>query len=163
MSDPLERLSRDLGGPKIYVKRDDCTGLAFGGNKTRKLEFLMADALAHSGRSTEAISLLENAMMLNPFYPDQYLWHLGGCYFNLKEYERAIEEIKKMNNPAEGRRILAACYGHLGKVEEARLHAAKVMEAHPEFTLENWGAVQPDRNPDDVEHFIEGLRRAGLN
>ena len=45
--EPLERLSRELGGPTIYVKRDDCTGLAVGGNKTRKLEFLLADALAH--------------------------------------------------------------------------------------------------------------------
>src|SRR6185369_9929358 len=46
---PLEfmpRLTALLGGPKLYVKRDDCTGLAGGGNKTRKLEFLMADALA---------------------------------------------------------------------------------------------------------------------
>ncbi|MBL6929888.1 MAG: D-cysteine desulfhydrase [Rhodospirillales bacterium] len=43
--EPLESLSRHLGGPDIYVKRDDCTGLAGGGNKTRKLEFLMADAL----------------------------------------------------------------------------------------------------------------------
>ena len=46
---PLEfmpRLSALLGGPKIYIKRDDCTGLATGGNKTRKLEFLMADAIA---------------------------------------------------------------------------------------------------------------------
>jgi L-cysteate sulfo-lyase len=43
--EPLETLSRHLGGPDIYVKRDDCTGLAGGGNKTRKLEFLMADAL----------------------------------------------------------------------------------------------------------------------
>ena len=38
-------LSKALGGPRIMVKRDDLTGLAFGGNKTRKLEFLMADAL----------------------------------------------------------------------------------------------------------------------
>ena len=41
----LPRLSRHLGGPEIFVKRDDCTGLATGGNKTRKLEFSMADAL----------------------------------------------------------------------------------------------------------------------
>ena len=41
----LPRLSRHLGGPEIYVKRDDCTGLASGGNKTRKLEFSMAEAL----------------------------------------------------------------------------------------------------------------------
>jgi D-cysteine desulfhydrase len=42
----LERLTRLLGGPEIYVKRDDLLGLAAGGNKTRKLEFLVADALA---------------------------------------------------------------------------------------------------------------------
>ena len=42
----LERLSAELGGPEIWIKRDDCTGLASGGNKTRKLEFLVADALA---------------------------------------------------------------------------------------------------------------------
>jgi L-cysteate sulfo-lyase len=41
----LPRLSKHLGGPRIFVKRDDCTGLGTGGNKTRKLEFLMADAL----------------------------------------------------------------------------------------------------------------------
>ncbi len=43
----LERLTKHLGGPDIYIKRDDQTGLATGGNKTRKLEFLVADALAH--------------------------------------------------------------------------------------------------------------------
>src|SRR3982751_3794273 len=44
--EPMPRLSAALGGPTLYIKRDDCTGLATGGNKTRKLEFLMADALA---------------------------------------------------------------------------------------------------------------------
>jgi D-cysteine desulfhydrase len=42
----LERLTRLLGGPEIFIKRDDLSGLAAGGNKTRKLEFLVADALA---------------------------------------------------------------------------------------------------------------------
>ena len=41
----LPRLSKHLGGPGIFVKRDDCTGLGTGGNKTRKLEFLVADAI----------------------------------------------------------------------------------------------------------------------
>lgn len=41
----LPRLSEALGGPTFYIKRDDCTGLATGGNKTRKLEFLVGDAL----------------------------------------------------------------------------------------------------------------------
>ena len=43
---PLANLSRHLGGPDIWIKRDDLTGLAFGGNRTRKLEFLIGEALA---------------------------------------------------------------------------------------------------------------------
>ena len=42
--EPLKRLSEALGGPEIWIKRDDCTGLSTGCNKTRKLEFLMAEA-----------------------------------------------------------------------------------------------------------------------
>ncbi len=41
----LPNLTKTLGGPNVYIKRDDCTGLGTGGNKTRKLEFLIADAL----------------------------------------------------------------------------------------------------------------------
>ena len=44
--EPMENLTRHLGGPRLWVKRDDCTGLSTGGNKTRKLEYLMADAKA---------------------------------------------------------------------------------------------------------------------
>jgi D-cysteine desulfhydrase len=47
----LKRLSEILGGPRILVKRDDQTGLAFGGNKTRKLEFLVAEALEQGART----------------------------------------------------------------------------------------------------------------
>jgi len=43
--EPLKRISENLGGPNIWIKRDDCTGLSSGGNKTRKLEFLMAEAV----------------------------------------------------------------------------------------------------------------------
>lgn len=43
--EPMKSLSKHLGGPNLWIKRDDCTGLAGGGNKTRKLEFLMGDAI----------------------------------------------------------------------------------------------------------------------
>src|ERR687895_1350553 len=44
---PLDRLTKHLGGARLWAKRDDCnSGLAYGGNKTRKLEYLVADALA---------------------------------------------------------------------------------------------------------------------
>jgi L-cysteate sulfo-lyase len=48
---PIEQMTRlgaELGGPNLFIKRDDCTGLATGGNKTRKLEFLVGEALAQN-------------------------------------------------------------------------------------------------------------------
>jgi 1-aminocyclopropane-1-carboxylate deaminase/D-cysteine desulfhydrase-like pyridoxal-dependent ACC family enzyme len=44
---PMKRLSALLGGPRLLVKRDDLTGLAFGGNKVRQMEYFIGDALAH--------------------------------------------------------------------------------------------------------------------
>lgn len=44
--EPMANLTSLLGGPRLWIKRDDCTGLASGGNKTRKLEYLMAEAVA---------------------------------------------------------------------------------------------------------------------
>lgn len=43
--EPMQRLQEHLSGPNLFIKRDDCTGLATGGNKTRKLEFLIGEAL----------------------------------------------------------------------------------------------------------------------
>ena len=44
--EPMDRLSKHLGGPRLWIKRDDCTGLSTGGNKVRKLEFVLAEAIA---------------------------------------------------------------------------------------------------------------------
>ncbi len=49
--EPLDRLSQHLGGPKIWVKREDCTGLGFGGNKLRKLDYVLARALTEGADS----------------------------------------------------------------------------------------------------------------
>jgi L-cysteate sulfo-lyase len=56
----LPRLSEHLGGPQIYVKRDDCTGLASGGNKTRKLEFSMAAALEQGADTIVTVGALQS-------------------------------------------------------------------------------------------------------
>jgi adenylate cyclase len=83
-------------------------------------------------------------------------------YFNLQRYEEAIHTIHGMQNPTEGRRLLAASYGQLGRIGEARAEAAKVLQAHPDFSIERWAAVQPDKDAADVAHFVEGLRKAGF-
>ena len=56
----LPRLSKHLGGPEIYVKRDDCTGLATGGNKTRKLEFAMGEALAEGADTIVTVGAVQS-------------------------------------------------------------------------------------------------------
>ena len=56
----LPRLSAELGGPQIYVKRDDCTGLATGGNKTRKLEYSMAAALEEGADTIVTVGAVQS-------------------------------------------------------------------------------------------------------
>lgn len=167
--DPLDaRGFGELGFVNLYRKEHESslasfeTALRLNPNDTDIMSN-MGDALAHCGRSEEAIPILQKALVLNPFYPDQYLWYLGGAYFNLKNYDEAIRTLKKMNSPVEGRRLLAASYAHLGRNKDAKAQAAKVMEAYPNFSLKHWEAVQPDIYPEDTEHFVKGLRLAGLH
>ena len=58
--EPLEKLSAHLGGPDLWIKRDDLTGLTGGGNKTRKLEFLVADALAQGADTLITVGAVQS-------------------------------------------------------------------------------------------------------
>jgi 1-aminocyclopropane-1-carboxylate deaminase len=57
---PLPRLSQGLGGPEVWIKRDDLTGLAGGGNKTRKLEFVVADALERGADTLVTVGAVQS-------------------------------------------------------------------------------------------------------
>ena len=56
----LKNISKFLGGPNIFIKRDDCTGLATGGNKTRKLEFLMPDAIKNKAELVITVGAVQS-------------------------------------------------------------------------------------------------------
>ena len=56
----LKNISEHLGGPNIFIKRDDCTGLATGGNKTRKLEFLIPDAIKNKAELIVTIGAVQS-------------------------------------------------------------------------------------------------------
>ena len=65
----LKNISEVLNGPQIFIKRDDCTGLATGGNKTRKLEFILPDAI-------KVIPILSSLLALfNQIMPGKLLLH----------------------------------------------------------------------------------------
>ena len=61
--EPLERLSAELGGPEIWVKRDDCTGLAMGGNKARQLEYYFGAAVSEGADTVLITSATQSNFM----------------------------------------------------------------------------------------------------
>lgn len=157
----------ELGYVHLYRKEHDAAlqsykrALALNPNDA-DMHSDYADALAHYGDNEMAITHLQQAMRLNPYFPDQYLWHLGGAYFNLHRYQDAIGAVNKMNNPTEGQRLLAASYAQLGQTDIARQIADKHRAAHPNFSLARWETVQPDKLEEDTQHFVEGLKKAGF-
>ena len=56
----LRNITKYLGGPNIFIKRDDCTGLATGGNKTRKLEFLIPDAIKNKAELIVTVGAIQS-------------------------------------------------------------------------------------------------------
>lgn len=121
-----------------------------------------ADALVYTGDADKSIELLEKAMRLNPYYPDWYLWYLADAYITLERYADVVSTVRKMRNPDEGRRMLAASYAFLGMMKEANAEAEAVLRSHPNFTIERWRHRPPYRDPAVLERFVEGLRKAGL-
>ncbi len=68
-----------------------------------------------------------------------------------------------MNNPITGNRILTASYTQFGEIEKARQSAQKILSAHPDFSLDEWTKMMPDKHMEDTMHFIEGLSKTGLH
>jgi adenylate cyclase len=122
----------------------------------------MGDSLTYCGDPNRAVQLLTRAMRLNPYYPDWYLWYLGEAYFHIGDYEATIETLKRMRDQSEAHRLLASSYAQLNQMTEARHHAREVLRAHPNFSIAHWRTVPPDKDPTQLERFIDGLRKAGL-
>ena len=122
----------------------------------------MGDALGYCRLTDRALELLKKAIRLNPYHPDWYLWHLGDVYYFRGEYEKVVETLFAMRDKSEAHRLLASSYAHLGQLDEAREHARLVMEKHPNFSIEKWRTVPPNKFPEDNEIFVEGLKKAGL-
>ena len=58
--------------------------------------------------------------------------------------------------------LLAACYGHLGRAEEAQAEWQEALRANPDYSIEERRRILPYKNPADFECVVEGLRKAGL-
>ena len=120
----------------------------------------------YTGRSEEAIDWINRGMRLDPHYHNINLYFLARAHFQLGRYETAIELLKRrlIRKPDSdiSRVLLAACHGHLGRVEEAKAEWAQALQVNPEYSLAHRRQVLPYKDPADFEKMVDGLRKAGL-
>jgi adenylate cyclase len=123
-------------------------------------------ALMYAGKPAEALEAMAIAMRLDPHYPGIVLHFLAQANFSLGNYEAAVEQLRKRIARTPGtdssRMLLAACYGHLGRLEEARAMWAELMQVNPNFSLAQRERVLPYRDPRDFQRIADGLAKAGL-
>jgi TolB-like protein/DNA-binding winged helix-turn-helix (wHTH) protein len=121
-----------------------------------------AAILAWHGRYEEGFARMRDAMRLNPYHPEWYWITLGNSFYSAHRYEDALEAYKHRTDPGYWFTArIAACYGQLGRMEEARAAAAQVIRLKPDFTIsKERGAWWSDGR--DLENIRDGLRKAGL-
>ena len=122
--------------------------------------------LHHVGRSEEAIKCHERATALNPISPATWLHFRAQALHHLGRYPEAVGLLKRriVRDPETdaSRVLLAACYGEMGMIDEARETWQEALRINPDYSLEQRRKVLPYKNPDDFERVVEGLRKAGL-
>ena len=123
-------------------------------------------ALMYAGRPAEALEAIAVAMRLDPHHSGIVLHFLAQANFSLGNYEAAVEQLRRRIARTPGtdssRMLLAACYGHLGRHEEARAMWAELMQVNPDFSLAQRERVLPYKDPRDFQRIAEGLAKAGL-
>lgn len=127
---------------------------------------LLATLLYYTGRPREGLEKIKKAMQLNPHHPYNYPFHLGQAYFILGRYQEAIEALEQglgTNPSSERMRVwLAAAYAQAGREEDAKWEAEQVLALNPDFSLQRIRQAFPFKDPADIEHFLDGLRTAGI-
>jgi adenylate cyclase len=122
------------------------------------------------GDANALISLIKQAMRLDPYYPPWYVYMLGVGYRmqgkyddSAKAFAKRIEIAEKANKPSYGLYLaLATTYSMQGRLEEAKGFVAKAIELNPKITAESYGKSFMYKNFVYVEEILDALRKAGL-
>ena len=119
-----------------------------------------------AGRSAEALSFFDRAMALDPHFNSIVLYFRAQALYQLGQYEEAVSLLKRriLRSPDTdaSRVLLAACYGQMGRIDEAREAWREALVISPTYSLEQRRNVLPYKNPADFDRIVEGLRKAGL-
>jgi adenylate cyclase len=126
----------------------------------------LAEVLCFSGESAEAVSLVEQAMRLNPHYTPNYLWALGQAHRLLGNYADAIRNFQRVVNRNPDHLVthlmLAACFVETEQFDAAKIEAQEVLRINPGFSVEVSHQRSPYKHQVETDRQTESLRRAGL-
>ena len=124
-------------------------------------------ALLRAGEPARATQVIAEHMRYDPFYVPWAPGQLGLARYLLKEYSEALPPLREYTSRAANMRNghvwLAANLAQLGQLNEAHAEAAEVLRIDPKYTIDGTQRrLALFKRPEDVEHFLDGLRKAGL-
>ncbi|MBV1932173.1 MAG: hypothetical protein KUG71_10715 [Porticoccaceae bacterium] len=115
------------------------------------------------GDAEAGIEMQQQALLVDPYSPDDRLTHLGFAQFSARRYQDAVATFKKISSlGAKHHAYLAACYAQLNDAVSAEQQAAEVLRMEPGFSAEEFVAQLQYKNDADAQHHLEALRLAGL-
>ena len=127
---------------------------------------LLAHASYYAGAFDDGLAALDRVVEIDPLFPSVVLHHFGQCYFGLRRYDEAVkvlkERIKRTPDSDTSRFFLAACYGHMGKAQDAEAIWRELMSLNPQFSVVRRRKILPYKRPSDFQSLVDGLQMAGL-
>lgn len=163
--DPLDPNGhREVGHALIYAGAIDeavesLRSAAQLGPHSADVLFQYGDGLTHLGEIAEARRVLDKALSLNPLAPDLYYWASASVDYFLGNYSAASATAARMKNREPAARFIAAVEAMNGNLEEAARYRDVYLAEHPGFRLADY--LFPFK-PRELEHYFDGLRRAGF-
>lgn len=140
--------------------------VALSPNSADAYAFRAAFAFNFMDRAEEALADMQIAMRLNPHHPDWYLVAVARALHILGRYEDALPHLERFVDisPAfmSARLLLAANYAAMDRVQEARGEIAAILSIRADFTLADVRAMVPYQRKEDLDHYLDLLRKAGL-
>ena len=117
-----------------------------------------------SRRRTSSFGKGERLWRLDPLDPLIVHELLAFAHYLLGNYQMSLDAFRKwgLSEYHRGYANLAACLAQLGRIEEARAAWRRCLELKPGFNLEEYKRGSPYRRPEDLEHWLDGLRKAGI-
>jgi adenylate cyclase len=129
-------------------------------------DYRIAQVLFSVGEPAKAVDVAKAQMQLDPSHPHFAPLIAGEAYYLMRQYREAGRCLREATRRAPdhqyGHAFLAATYAQLGQSEDARAEAAKVLLLNPNYTIGKQKEVSILKRQEDVDHFVDGLRKAGL-